>query len=108
MCIRDRVKQPLVPLLHRRQQHVPVDVPGQPREVRHQAIHELARRGEAVGEQPSQRETVTVSPAEGNGPVERLVAEDVEAALHAGPRMAWTIATTTGPQTVRTMLPIAS
>ena len=46
-------------------------------------------------------------PLEGDGSVERLVAEDVEAAFLHGVLIAWTMATTTGPHTVSRMLLIA-
>ena len=60
-----------------------------------------------VRQQPPEAETIPVPPPEGDGSVERLVTENVEAALLHGVLIAWTMATTTGPQTVSRMLPIA-
>src|SRR5262249_21772716 len=102
------VEQPLVPLLQRRQQHVAIDVAGQPLQFGHHPIDHLARRCHAVREQTAQAEAFALGATESDRSVERLVAEYVEAALpHGDPRSAWTMATTTGPHTVSRMLPIA-
>ena len=66
-----------------------------------------SRRRHAVRQQPAEAETIPFLRAEGDGSVERLVAEDVEAAFLHGVLIACTMATTTGPHTVSRMLPIA-
>jgi hypothetical protein len=58
-------------------------------------------------QQAAETETIPFVTPEGNGSVERLVAEDVEAAFLHGVLIAWTMATTTGPHTVSRMLLIA-
>ncbi len=100
------IEQPLVSLLQRRQLHVAIDVPRQAIEIRHHPLHHLPRRRDVIGQQPGKAEAIPLPARKGDGLIHRLVAEDVEAAFH-GVLMAWTMATTTGPHTVSTMLPIA-
>ena len=57
-------------------------------------------------QQPGETEAIPFLASEGEGSVERLVVENVEPALH-GVRIPWTMATTTGPDTVSRMLPMA-
>ena len=84
MCVDHRlVEQPLVSLLQRRQQHVPIDVPRQPFQVRHHPIDQLRLVATRCGQQPAQTETIPFFPAEGDRSVQRLVAQNVEAAFHA-------------------------
>ena len=52
------VEQLLVSLLQRREQHVAIDVAGQPLEVRHHPLHHLPRRRHAVGQQAAETETI--------------------------------------------------
>jgi len=75
------IEQPLVPLLQRRQQHVPVDVARQPIQVRHHAVDHLSLGGHAVRKQSPQAQTIPLLPSEHKGSIERLVAKDVEAAF---------------------------
>jgi hypothetical protein len=76
------VEELLVFFLQRRQQHVAIDVAGQAIEVRHHALHHLPRRGDAVGQQPAEAETIPFLRTEGDRSVERLVTQNVEAAFH--------------------------
>ena len=106
--IDDRLKeQILIPLLQRRQQHVAIDVARQPIQVRHHAVHHLPTRGHPIGQQAAQAQPLPLVASERDGLVPRLVTKDLKPAFHGVPRIACTIATTTGPQIVRTMLPIA-
>ena len=76
------VEEPFVPLLQRRQQHVSVDIPRQPLQVLEHPLRHLFRRRHTIRQQPRQAQTIPVLPAEGDGSVERLIAQDVEAAPH--------------------------
>jgi hypothetical protein len=90
------IEEPLVSLLQRRELHVSIDVPGQPIEVRHHPLHHLTRRRHLVRQQPPEAETLPVAPPEGDGSVERLVTENVGAALLHGVLIAWTMAGAAG------------
>ena len=75
------VEQVLVTLLHRGERHVPVDVARQHPEALHRPIDELSLGGDRVRQQALQSQAQTLLAREGNGLVERLVAQDVEGSL---------------------------
>ena len=72
------VEEPLVPLLHRRQRHVAIDVARQRPEAVHRAVDELRLGGDHVRQQALEAQAQTLLAGEGDGLVKRLVAQDVE------------------------------
>src|SRR5262249_45977790 len=76
------VEEPFVSLLETRQQHVAIDVPLEAVQVLDDAAHHLFPGRDAVRQQPAKAQAVAVPSPEGDGLIERLVAEDVEPSLH--------------------------
>ena len=101
------VEQPLVALLQRRELHVATDVPLHAFEIHHHPLHHLLLGADPVREQAAQAQPISFFRSKGDGTIECLVAQNVEAAFHDYSLSAYTRATTTGPQTVSRMLPIA-
>ena len=75
------VKELLVPLLHRGEGHVAVQVAGQISEPGHHAIDELRLRRDDIRKQALQSKMQALLAREGDGLVARFVVKDVEAFL---------------------------